>query len=102
MTELKAELKQALKELNITPIDTDSKNPTYAVYLTLDEMLMAEEALFERSTVLQAIADMNIYKNKIKNATRIDKKVILLEKVARKIAQPVDDMYHANDSLEKV
>jgi hypothetical protein len=86
-------IKEALKPTN---------EITYPVYLTIQEIMLAEEALFDRSTVLAAIADVNTYSKRIDKGVALDKKVLALEKIARKIALPLDEMYMANDSLEKV
>lgn len=86
-------IKEALKPTN---------EITYPVYLTIQEIMLAEEALFDRSTVLAAIADVNTYSKRIDKGVALDKKVLALEKIARKIALPLDEMYMANDKLEKV
>lgn len=89
----KQQIKEALKTNN---------EITYPIYLTLQEIMVAEDALFERSSVLSAIADMNVYHKRNDKGDSLDKKVILLERIAKKIAMPLDEMYMANDSLEMV
>lgn len=103
MTELSKELKEKLATINKPATTTTANNQTeekvYAVYLTIQEIMLAEEALFDRSAVLSAIADVNVYQNRKDKGEALDKKVLRIEKIARKIAQPLDEMYAANDSL---
>lgn len=87
--------------LNLQDLTTEN-NPTYAVYLTMEEIMLAEEALFERSAVLAAIADMNVYRNDKDKGEVLDKKVIKIENIAKKIAMPLDEMYMANEGLASV
>jgi hypothetical protein len=87
--------------LNLQDIAKEN-NPTYAVYLTMEEIMLAEEALFERSAVLAAIADMNVYKKDTAKGEVLDKKVIKIENIAKKIAMPLDEMYMANEGLASV
>ena len=83
-------------------VATNGQDRTYAVYLTIQEIMLAEEALFDRSSVLSAIADVNTYENRKAQGETLDKKVSALETIARKIAQPLDDMYATNESLALV
>jgi hypothetical protein len=76
--------------------------PTYAVYLTLEEIMLAEEALFDRSAVLSAIADMNTYNKREDKGQALDRKVAQIESIAKKIAVPLDEMYMANEALSLV
>lgn len=87
--------------LNLQDLTTEN-NPTYAVYLTMEEIMLAEEALFERSAVLAAIADMNVFRNDKDKGEVLDKKVIKIENIAKKIAMPLDEMYMANEGLASV
>ncbi len=99
MTELSKELKEKLATINKPAATTQTEEKVYAVYLTIQEIMLAEEALFDRSAVLSAIADVNVYQNRKDKGEALDKKVLRIEKIARKIAQPLDEMYAANDSL---
>jgi hypothetical protein len=76
--------------------------PTYAVYLTLEEIMLAEEALFDRSAVLSAIADLNTYNKREDKGQALDRKVAQIEAIAKKIAVPLDEMYMANEALSLV
>lgn len=87
--------------LNLQDLTTEN-NPTYAVYLTMEEIMLAEEALFERSAVLAAIADMNVFRKDKDKGEVLDKKVIKIENIAKKIAMPLDEMYMANEGLASV
>lgn len=101
-TELSKEIKQYLKEATRVSTATNGQDRTYAVYLTIQEIMLAEEALFDRSSVLSAIADVNTYENRKAQGETLDKKVAILENIARKIAQPLDEMYATNESLALV
>lgn len=89
------ETKQALKALT-APAQNPAQDKVYAVYLTIQEIMLAEEALFDRSSVLAAIADINVFNERATQAETLDKKVISLENIARKIALPLDEMYAQN------
>lgn len=103
-TELSKEIKQYLKEATkkMETITNQATDRTYPVYLTIQEIMLAEEALFDRSAVLSAIADVNTYENRKAQGETLDKKVSALEVIARKIAQPLDEMYATNESLALV
>ena len=66
---------------------------TFPVYLTLQELQDIEEILWEKSNILQAIADQLIYKKETINAERLDKKAVYIETLATKIGLPLDTKY---------
>lgn len=66
---------------------------TYQITLTENEILMVEEALYDRASVLYAIGSQLEYKGNKAQSQTLDKKASKLEKVASKIAYPLDQEY---------
>lgn len=70
-----------------------SETKTYQVILTEEEIMKIEEALYDRASVLYAIADQLLYKNNKEQSRTMDKRASHLEKLATKIAFPLDEAY---------
>lgn len=68
----------------------------YSIQLTLEEIAIVEEALYDKSSLLSAIGTQLVYKNKRDESARLDKRSRILEDLARKIAQPLDTEYIKN------
>ena len=101
--ELTKEVKQYLAQATKSKKETVLANDiTYPIYLTIQEIMLAEESLFERSTVLSAIADLHTKEERKNQGESLDKKVAILEAIARKIASPIDEMYAYNEGLANV
>jgi hypothetical protein len=70
--------------------------PSHNLTLTSEEIVLLEETLYDRSTVLSAIGSQLIYAGKKDQAVRLDKRSRALEELARKVSLPLDKEYIAN------
>jgi len=67
----------------------------YEVRLTEAEIMRVEVALYDRATILYAIGNRLAYKGDKEGANGMDKRASDLEKIATKIAYPLDVDYIA-------
>jgi hypothetical protein len=78
-----------------------SEVKTYQINLTEEEILRLEEALYDRASVLYAIGSQLDYKGNKEQSRNLDKKASELEKIATKVAYPIDQEYIKNFNLKK-
>lgn len=67
----------------------------YTVRLTEEEIMTVEDALYERASVLYAIGTQLLYKKNKAQSVVMDNRAKELEKLASKIAYPIDVEYIA-------
>lgn len=66
---------------------------TYAIELTENQIMQLEETLYDRASVLYAISSQMEYKGNKEQSRNLDKRASSLEKLASKIAYPLDQEY---------
>jgi hypothetical protein len=72
----------------------------YPIYLTHDELLSFEEALWDKSTLLDVIAHDLLEKKEKGKAHKAKEKSVYFEKLAGKVAVPLDEIYKAKNIKE--
>jgi hypothetical protein len=72
----------------------------YPIYLTQDELLSFEEALWDKSTLLDVIAHDLLEKKEKGKAHKAKEKSVYFEKLAGKVAVPLDEIYKAKNIKE--
>jgi hypothetical protein len=78
-----------------------SEVKTYQINLTEEEILRLEEALYDRASVLYTIGRQLDYKGNKEQSRNLDKRASELEKIATKVAYPIDQEYIKNFNLKK-
>ncbi len=73
----------------------------YPIYLTQDELLSFEEALWDKSTLLDVIAHDLLEKKEKGKAHKAKEKSVYFEKLAGKVAVPLDEIYKAKNTNTK-
>lgn len=73
----------------------NAKKPqeTHAIFFSEAELQDLEEILWEKSNILQAIADELIYRSQTVEAERLDNRSKAIEDLARRIGLPLDTKY---------
>jgi len=72
----------------------------YPIYLTQEELLSFEEALWDKSTVLDVIAHDLLEKKEKGKAHKAKEKSVYFERLAGKVAVPLDEIYKAQNIKE--
>jgi hypothetical protein len=72
----------------------------YPIYLTQEELLSFEEALWHKSTVLDVIAHDLLEKKEKGKAHKAKEKSVYFERLAGKVAVPLDEIYKAQNIKE--
>jgi hypothetical protein len=72
----------------------------YPIYLTQNELLSFEEALWDKSTLLDVIAHDLLEKKEKGKAHKAKEKSVYFEKLAGKVAVPLDEIYKAKNIKE--
>lgn len=72
----------------------------YPIYLTQNELLSFEEALWDKSTLLDVIAHDLLEKKEKGKAHKAKEKSVYFEKLAGKVAVPLDEIYKAKNTKE--
>ena len=72
----------------------------YPIYLTQEELLSFEEALWDKSTVLDVIAQDLLEKKEKGKAHKAKEKSVYFERLAGKVAVPLDEIYKAQNIKE--
>jgi hypothetical protein len=67
----------------------------YPVYLTKDELLAFEEALWDKSTLLDVIAHDLLEKKEKGKAHKAKERSVYFERLAGKVGLPLDEIYKA-------
>jgi hypothetical protein len=73
----------------------------YPIYLTQNELLSFEEALWDKSTLLDVIAHDLLEKKEKGKAHKAKEKSVYFEKLAGKVAVPLDEIYKAKNTNTK-
>jgi hypothetical protein len=73
----------------------------YPVYLTHEELLSFEEALWDKSTTLDIIAHDLLEKKEKGKAHKAKEKSIYFERLAGKVGLPLDEIYKADYATSK-
>ena len=72
----------------------------YPIYLTQEELLSFEEALWDKATILDVIAHDLLEKKEKGKAHKAKEKSVYFEKLAGKVAVPLDEIYKAKNIKE--
>jgi hypothetical protein len=67
----------------------------YPIYLTHDELLSFEQALWDKSTILDTIAHEMLEKKEKGKAHKAKERSVYFERLAGKVALPLDEIYKA-------
>jgi hypothetical protein len=73
----------------------------YPIYLTQNELLSFEEALWDKATILDVIAHDLLEKKEKGKAHKAKEKSVYFEKLAGKVAVPLDEIYKAKNTNTK-
>ena len=72
----------------------------YPIYLTQEELLSFEEALWDKATILDVIAHDLLEKKEKGKAHKAKEKSVYFERLAGKVAVPLDEIYKAQNIKE--
>ena len=73
----------------------------YPIYLTHDELLSFEEALWDKSTLLDVIAHDLLEKKEKGKAHKAKERSVYFERLAGKVGLPLDEIYKADYATSK-
>lgn len=78
------------------------KEKLYPVYFSEQELLVLEEALYDRASLLGLIARDLLDKKEKQKAHDANEKSYYLETLAGKVAIPLDELYAEKATLQKI
>ena len=73
----------------------------YPIYLTHEELLSFEQALWDKATILDTIAHEMLEKKEKGKAHKAKERSVYFERLAGKVGLPLDEIYEAQYATTK-